>query len=95
MTECVRSCGSEDISVSPLTGTMGSPENGKLELAVSELDASGSPDFVLLVEDCSSDDGDGVGGGTMISSHFSVKLTDCTVQGDISVLFIHVMVSSS
>ena len=95
MTECVRSCGSEDVSVSSLTGTVGSPENGKLELAVSELDAPGSPDFVLLVEDCSSDDGDGVGGSAVVSGHFSVKLTDCAVQGDISVLFIHVVVSSS
>ena len=94
MTECVRSCGSEDVSVSSLTGTVGSPEDGKLELAVSELDAPWSSDFVLLVEDGSSDDGDGIGRGTMISSHFSMELTDCTIQGNISVFLVHVVVSS-
>jgi hypothetical protein len=47
------------------------------------------------MEDGSSDDGNGVGRGTMVSSHFCVELTDSAVQGDISVLLIHVVVSGS
>ena len=31
----------------------------------------------------------------MVSSHISVKLTDSTVQGNISVLSVHVVISSS
>lgn len=60
MSEGVGSGSSEDASEPPLAGTINSAQNGKLELAVPELDASGSSDFILLVEDCSADDGDSV-----------------------------------
>ena len=92
--ECIWSGGSEDASVSSLTGTVGSPEDGKPDLVVSELDAPRPSDFVLLVEDCSSDDGNGVRRGTMVPSHFSVELANSTIQGNISVFLIHVVVSS-
>ena len=78
-----------------MTGAVDSPEDGKLELAVSELDASGSPDLCLFIEDSGSDDGNGVGRGTVVSGHFGVELADCTVQGHISVFLVHVVVSSS
>ena len=94
MAEGVGPSSSEDASVSPLAGAVGSPEDGKPELVVSELDALGSPDFVLLVEDGSPDDGDGVGGGAVVSSHLSVQLAHGSIQRDISVLFVHVVVSS-
>lgn len=74
---------------------MDGPENGKLELAVSELDASGPSDLSLFIEDSSSDDGNGVGRGAVVSGHFCVELADCTVQGHISVFLVHVVVSSS
>jgi hypothetical protein len=74
---------------------MGSSQNGKPDLVVSVLDGLGSSDLVLFVEDGSSDDGNGVGRRTMVSSHFCVELTDGAVQGDISVLLVHVMVSGS
>lgn len=31
----------------------------------------------------------------MVSGHLSVKLTDCTVEGDIAVLLVHVVVAST
>ncbi len=31
----------------------------------------------------------------MVTSHLSVELTDCSVKGNVSVLFVHVVVSSS
>ena len=54
------SVGSEDGAISLVTGTSGSPENGKLEVALTVLDRLGTSDLVLLLEDGSSDDGDGV-----------------------------------
>jgi hypothetical protein len=86
---------SEDGSESPLTGTISSAENGKSDLRISVLDGSGSSDLVLLGKDCGSDDGDGIRRSSVISCHFSVKLTDSTIQGNISVLLVHVVVSGS
>gem|GEM_PF-6859647 len=95
MTECVGSVGFKDSSVSLVTGTSDSPENGKLQLAISELVGARSSDLVLLVEDSSADNGNSVWGSTMISSHLSMKLTDGTIEGDISVLLVHVVVSGT
>jgi hypothetical protein len=72
-----------------------SAQDGELELTVSELDRSWSPDFSLLGENSGSNDGDGIGGSSVISGHFSVQLTDGSVQRDISVLLVHVVVSGS
>jgi hypothetical protein len=46
--------------ISSVAGSSGGAENGKLDVASSELDGSGSSDFLLLVEDSGSDDGDGI-----------------------------------
>ena len=70
--EGVGSGGSEDGAVFLLTGPVGDSEDGESDLGVLELVRAGSSDLVLSVEDCSLDDGDGVGGGTMITGHFSV-----------------------
>ena len=86
--------GLEDGSVSLVTGPGSSPEDGELELGVSELDGPGSPDLVLLVEDDSLDDGDGVRGGSVVTGHLSVELADGSIERDISVLFVHVVVVS-
>lgn len=52
---------------------------------------AGSANIILGVEDCSADDRDSVVGGTMVSTHFHMELADGTVEGDVSVLLIHVM----
>lgn len=95
LTECVRSGGSEYSSVSSLTGTDDSTKNWEFNLRITILNASWSSDLILLGQDGSSDDGNGVGGGTMISSHFSMELAYSTIKWNISVLLIHVVVSSS
>jgi len=87
--------GSEDGSESPLTGTISSAQNRKSDLRISVLDGSGSSDLILLGEDCSSDDGDGIRGSSVISGHLSMELTDSAIQGNISVLLVHIVVSSS
>ncbi len=80
MAEGVGSGGSEDRVISSAAGPAGGAENGKLDVASSELDGSGSSDFLLLIEDSSSDDGNGVGGGPVVTGHLSVELADCTVE---------------
>ena len=59
--EGVGSVGLEDGSVSFVTGTRSGPEDGELEVDIPELHGPGPPDFGLLVDDDSPDDGDGVG----------------------------------
>ena len=78
-----------------MTGTISSAQNGKSDLRISVLDGSGSSDLILLGEDSGSDDRDGIRRSSVISCHFCVKLTDSTIQGNISVLLVHVVVSSS
>ena len=87
--------GLEDSSVSLVAGSGDSPEDGELDFAVSVEVRFGSSDVVFLGEDSGSDDRDGVSGGSVVTSHFHVKLADSTVEGDVSVLFIHVVDSSS
>ncbi len=87
--------GLEDSSVSLVAGSGDSPEDGELEAVASEKVRFGSSDVILLGEDSGSDDRDGVSGGSVVTSHFHMKLTDSTVEGDVSVLFIHVVNSSS
>ncbi len=60
LTECVGSGGSEDSSVSSLTGTNDSTKNWEFNLRITILDASWSSDLILLVQDGSSDDGNSV-----------------------------------
>lgn len=74
---------------------MHSPQNGKSELAVPELEGAGSPDLLLLVEHGSADDGDGIGRGAVVSGHLGVQLADGAVEGDVAVLLVHVVVASS
>jgi hypothetical protein len=93
--EGVGSVGFEDSAVSPVASSRASPENGKSDLAVTELVGSGPSDFVLGVEDGSPDDRNGVRRGSVVSGHFCVELTDGSVEGDISVLLVHVVVSGS
>jgi hypothetical protein len=78
-----------------VAGSGGSSENWEPDLAVSELDASGSPDLFLFIENCGSDDRNSVGGGTMVTGHFGVQLTDGSIEGDVSVLLVHVVVACS
>jgi hypothetical protein len=82
-------------SISLVTGPRGSSENGKSELVASEEIGLGSSDFVFLVEDCSSDDGDGIGGSSVVSAQLSVELTDGSVEGDITKFLIHIVVGGS
>lgn len=74
---------------------MHSPQNGKSELVVPELDGTGSPDLLLLVQHGSADDGNSVGGSTMVSSHLGVQLADSAIEGDVAVLLVHVVVAST
>ena len=55
----------------------------------------GSSDFIFGVKNDGSNDGDSVLRGSVVTSHFSVKLTDGSIQSNISVLFVHVMNSGS
>ena len=93
MPEGVGPGGSEDVSEPPLAGTLDGAQHWKLELVVPVLDALGSPDLVLLVEDGSADDGDGIGGSAVVAGHFGVELADSAVEGDIAVLLVHVVVA--
>lgn len=93
MVEGVGSGGSEDGAVFLLTGPVGDSEDGESDLGVLELVRAGSSDLGFSVEDCSLDDGDGVGGSTMIAGHLCVELTDGSVEGDVTVLLVHVVVS--
>lgn len=93
--EGVGSVGLENGTIAPVTGSGDSSEDGELELGVTELDGLGSSDLLLLVEDDGLDDGDGVGGCSVVTGHFSVKLTDGSVEGHVSELLVHVVVSSS
>lgn len=87
--------GLENSSVSLVAGSWDGPEDGELNIVVSEEVRFGSSDVVFLAKNSGSDDGDGVSGGSVVTSHFHMKLTDSTVKGDVSVLFIHVVDSSS
>lgn len=93
--EGVGSAGFEDSAVSPVASSGASPENGKSDLGVAELNGSGSSDFVLGLKDGSLDDRNGVRRGSVVAGHFCVELADGTVEGDISVLLVHVVVSGS
>ena len=95
LAEGIWSVSFENISVSFLTCTDNSSENWKFDFIISVEAGSGSSDLALLVEDCSSDDGDCVRWGSVVTGHLCVELTDCTVQRHISVLFIHIVVSGS
>ncbi|CAM6005240.1 unnamed protein product [Sphagnum balticum] len=77
--EGVGSVGSENRPISSMAGPTSGSENRKSELSISEEVALGPPDFILLVEDSSSDDGDSVFRSPVVSTHLSVELTDCTV----------------
>jgi hypothetical protein len=78
-----------------LTGSAGSSENWELKTVFSEQVWLGSSDFVLGVKNDCSDDWNCVGWGSVVTGHFLVQLTDSSVQGNISVLLIHVVDSSS
>lgn len=93
MSEGVGPGGSEDTSESPLAGPLDSAQNWKSDLVIPELDAPGSSDLVLLVKNGSADDGNSIGGGAVVSGHLSVELADCSVEGDIAVLLVHVVVA--
>ena len=85
----------ENSTISPLASSDGISEDGELKLGVSELEGSGSSDFILFVEDHSLNDGNGVRRCSMISRHFRVKLADSSIERNISVLFVHVDMCSS
>eukprot|EP00178_Gracilaria_changii_P021125 TRINITY_DN6286_c0_g1_i1.p1 TRINITY_DN6286_c0_g1~~TRINITY_DN6286_c0_g1_i1.p1 ORF type:complete len:134 (-),score=8.48 TRINITY_DN6286_c0_g1_i1:79-480(-) len=55
----------------------------------------GSSDIVFASKNCSSDNRDSVSRGSVVACHFHVELTDCTIQRNISVFFVHVMNSGS
>lgn len=95
LTEGIWSVCFENISVSFLTCTNNCSENWKFDFIISVLNWSGSSNLALLVKNCSSDDGNCIWWGSVITSHFCVELTDCTIKRYISVLFIHIVVSCS
>jgi len=70
LSEGVGSIGLEHTSVPLMTGTGSSSQYGELNVVVSELNASWSSDFLFFVEHSCSDDGNGIGRSTMITSHF-------------------------
>lgn len=87
--------GFEDSSVSLVAGSGDSSEDGELDVVLPEQVGLGSSDVVLLVEDGSSDDGDGVPGGSVVTGHFHVELADSSIERDVSVLLVHVVNSGS
>lgn len=87
--------GFENSSVSFVAGSGDGSEDGELDLAVPEEVGFGSSDIVLLAEHCGSDDGNGVPGGPVITGHIHVELADGSVEGDVSVLLVHVVNTSS
>lgn len=95
LAECAGSGGSENRVISPSACASSAAENGKLDIFSSVLNRSWSSDLLLFVEHCSLDDRDGVRWSPVVTSHLSVELTNGTVKGNISVLLVHVVVSSS
>ena len=69
--------------------------DGEFESIFSEEMSSRSSDIIFALKDSSSDDRDGVSGGSVITSHFHMKLADSSVERDISEFFIHVVNSGS
>jgi hypothetical protein len=78
-----------------VAGSGGSSENWELNIVVPVLNASWSSDLLLFIENCGSDDRNGIRRGTMVSCHFGVQLTNGSIERDISVLLIHVVVACS
>ena len=95
MLESIWSVGFENGSVSSLTGSVGSSKDWEFKSIFSEQVRSWSSDFILWVQDDSSNDGNSVWWGSVVTSHFLMQLTDGSVQSSVSVLFIHVMNSGS
>ena len=93
--ECFGFGGFENSSVSFVAGPGDSPEDGELDFVVPVQVRIGSSDVVLLGEHCSSDDGNSVTGGSVITGHIHVELADGSVEGDISVFLVHVVDSGS
>ena len=93
--ESVWSVGLEDGSVFSLTGSVSSSQDGESETVFSVQVWFWSSDLILWIENDSSDDWDGIGWGSVVTSHFLMKLTDGSVQGSISVFLVHVMDSGS
>ena len=85
----------ENRSISLVAGSWDSSSNGELDVVLSEEMRFRSSNIILVSEDCGSDDRDGVSRGSVITSHFHMKLADSSVEGDISEFFIHVVNSSS
>lgn len=81
----------ENSFVPPVAGSGDGPGDGEPDVVVPEKVGAGSSDVVLALEDCSSDDGDGVPGGPVVAGHFHVELADCAVEGDVPELLVHVV----
>lgn len=95
MFECSWLGGFENRLESPVAGSSGGPDDGEFQVVLSEQVGLGSSDVVLLVEHGGSDDRDGVSRGSVVACHVHVQLADSSVEGNISVLLVHVVVSSS
>ena len=67
----------------------------EFEAIFSEEVRSGSSDIVFLMKYCCSNNRNGVSGSSVITSHIHMKLTDSTIERNVSVLFIHVVDTSS
>lgn len=93
MSESVGPIGFEHGAILALTGPNHRTEDRELELVVAIEVGLWSSDLVLLVEDCSANDGNRIRRGSVITAHLLVELADCTVQGDITVLLVHVVVA--
>ena len=93
--EGVGSVGLEDGSISLVAGSGDGSKDGELELAVSVEVALGPSDLVFFVENRGSDDRNGVLVGSVVTSHLHVELTDGSVEGHVSELFVHVVDAGS
>lgn len=95
MFECSWFGGFENRLESSVAGSGGGPDDGELQVVLPEQVRLGSSDVVLLVEHGGSDDRDGVSGGSVVACHVHVQLADGPVEGNVSVLLVHVVVSGS
>jgi len=94
LSECSGFGGFENSSVSFVAGSGDSPEDGELKVVVPEQVRFRSSDVILFGEDCGPDDRNSISGGSVITGHIHVKLTDGSVEGDVSVFLVHVVDTS-
>ena len=83
--------GLEYAAITPVAGTGDSADDGELESAIPVEVRTRSADIVLGLQHGGSDDRNGVGRGSVVAAHFLMELADGSVEGDVSVLLVHVV----